>query len=129
MPSLRFKTMFGNFAHLLWHARVGCLCENVLFFAHLVIVAQHRAQNPLAERFQGGSLPDQARRRQFVSPHGSSSSEVGIIYVLIDSGAIGGRAFGGKKRVERGPEELAHRIPLHEDFVMGVRQCEALAGL
>src|SRR5207253_3008340 len=54
---------------------------------------------------------------------------VGIIYVLITSGAIATRAFAGKKRVESGPEELAQWIPLHQDFVTGVRQCEALAGL
>src|SRR3984893_11592369 len=54
---------------------------------------------------------------------------VGIIYALITSGAIAARPFAGKKRVESGPEELAQWIPLHQDFVTGVRQCKALAGL
>src|SRR6202047_3823286 len=63
------------------------------------------------------------------TPHGSGFWLVGIIYALINSGAIASRAFAGKKRVERGPEEFSKRIPLHKDFVTGVRQREALAGL
>src|SRR4030088_176037 len=62
-------------------------------------------------------------------PRGSGFLTVGIIYALITSDAIATRAFAGKKRVESGPEELAQWIPLHQDFVTSVRQCEALAGL
>src|SRR5207253_10857031 len=53
----------------------------------------------------------------------------GIIYIQITSGALAAHAFGGKKRVESGPEESAQWIPLHQDFVTSVGQCEALAGL
>jgi hypothetical protein len=42
-----------------------------------------------------------------------------IIYELITRGAIPGRTFGGKKRIESGPEELTQWIPLHQDFVTG----------
>src|ERR1700704_3647834 len=52
MPSFSFQNMLGKFEHFLRHARVGHLCEIVLFVAHLVIVAQRRAQYPRAERLQ-----------------------------------------------------------------------------
>jgi hypothetical protein len=45
MSSFRFQNMLGKFEHLLRYARVGHLCENVLFVAHLVIVAQRYGPN------------------------------------------------------------------------------------
>src|ERR1700716_3805295 len=83
MSSFRFQNMLGKFEHFLRHARVGHLCENVLFVAHLVIVAQRRAQNPLAERLQGDDVlavchDDAGKADAFLVVHGIPNDDEGF---------------------------------------------------